>query len=197
MTAALAETVGAELQTLGMTNLHGVTWAVLLDGLLGGILGSVGAFGAALLAIWNERRQQQQRDQQRTAQEKEERRRRAVASITGLLRTLEAEVRWAPFLRNRTVLAFSEAMMVFEAKVGGDHPEVSRWLTGRYEALAPALQAWHRLWWLSPVKKRHLAPVAHDLGQLSGLLIAWSTGRLTDAEVVATRSDQKLPKGRP
>jgi type II secretory pathway pseudopilin PulG len=81
-----------------MTNLHGVTWAVLLDGLLGGVIGTLGAFGAAAFAIWYDRRQQQRRERQRAADEATLRKRRAVGSLTGLLRTLETEARWAPFL---------------------------------------------------------------------------------------------------
>src|SRR3954447_22373617 len=139
---------------------HDVTWAVLLDGLFGGIIGTFGAFGAAALAILYDRRQRRRQDDQRLAEVKEARRRRAVSSLTGLLRTLQTEARWAPFLAGRTVLTLSSVMIVFEAEVGADHPQVSRWLTDRYDELLPELRAWRRVWWLPPARKRHLRPAA-------------------------------------
>jgi uncharacterized protein (DUF2062 family) len=184
-----ARTVGGVFETNSMT--HDVTWAVLLDGLFGGLIGTLGAFGAAAMAILYDRRQRQRQEDQRAAEEREKRRRRAAASLTDLLRTLDTEVRWAPFLAGRTVLALSSAMLVFEAEIGADHPQVSRWLTDRYGELIPEMQAWRRVWWLPPARKRHLRPVAHNLAQLSATLTAWSTGRVSDVEVAATRISQK------
>jgi hypothetical protein len=98
---------------------HDVTWAVLLDGLLGNVIGTLGAFGAAASAILYDRRQRRRLDVRRAEAEKEERRRRAVVPITALVRTLEIEARLMPFLAGRTILTLSTALMTFEAEVGG------------------------------------------------------------------------------
>jgi len=186
----------ASFTLLAMKYLDGVTAPVLFDGLYGGVLGTIGAFGAALLALGYARAQQHRQDAARTAEEREARRRRAAASLTGILRTLEAEARWTPFLSGRTVLALSSAVIAFEAEVGDDHPEVSRWLTDRYDELVPALQAWRRALWWPPAKKHYLGLAAHSLGELTAMMATWSTGRATDAEVVAMRFEKKLPGAR-
>jgi hypothetical protein len=63
----------------------------------------------------------------------------------------------------------------------------------RHAELVPKLYAWHKVWWFRPMAKRRMRPAARNLGQLTAILIAWSTGRLTDVEVAATRFDQALP----
>jgi hypothetical protein len=159
---------------------------VLLDGSLGSFIGTAGAFGVAAWAFRHERAQRRESEVQRLIAEKEERRRRAVASIAGLIRTLEMEARLAPLLAGRTILALSTALMTFEAEVGGEHPEVTNWVMNRYGELVTNLNAWRRAWWVPRLKRRRIALAANGLARLTDVLTKWSTGSLTDAQVVAT-----------
>jgi hypothetical protein len=95
-----------------------------------------------------------------------------------------------PFLAGRTILTLSTALMTFEAEVGGEHPEVNKWAMDRYRELVTDLNAWRRVWWVPRLKRRRRALAANGLARLTDVLTKWSTGSLSDAEVVATRFAQ-------
>lgn len=160
------------------------TWSTLLNGLVGNVIATLAAIGAALLAIWWDRGRWRQELNRREAQREAERKRRAVGRVSLLLTSWEAEIRWSPFMLGRTTVALTQAVVDFEAEVGAEHPAVAAWLLERHTEITGLLAAWRKWWWTAGLNRKRSRAVGDALTRTATTLTLWSTGRIGEADVL-------------
>lgn len=152
----------------------------LSNGLIGSVLGALVTFLAAAFTLWRTRVGDRRRGAAREAEREQDRRDALVGQLVGSLRMIEAEVRWAPLLRGRTMRHFLELTMTFYASQRPSHPEVAAWLLAQSTPYQAKLRRWQRVCLVPGLNKRRLREFGELTGELYGAIVGWVSGDISD-----------------